>query len=223
MYVIFKLIIWVIFHIITSPSTAYGTDGITSQLLKLACPYIVPVILHICNISISKKCFPDLWKTATITALHKKGDHSDPTNFRPISILPSVSKILEKIIHTQLYKYLTDNNTSSTQQSGFRKGHSTGTCLVNFPDKIYQSIDEGVPCGVLFVDLCKAFHTVDHSILLHKLRLYGLKLSAVSWICSYLTNRFQITNCQIRSLFHSLSHAGYLKVASLDLCYLCYM
>ena len=155
--------------------------------MKLACPYIVPVILHLCNLSIRNKCFPNSWKTATITPLHKKGDHSDPTNFRPISILPCVSKILEKIIHCQLYKYLTDHNILTPQQSGFRKGHSTGTCLINFLDEIYQSIDNGVPCGVLFVDLRKAFDTVDHEILLQKLHLYGIRPSAVNWVESYLS------------------------------------
>ncbi len=138
-----------------SPSASYGTDGITSQLLKLACPYIVPVILHICNLSIPTKRFPELWKTATTTPLHKKGNHSDPTNFRPISILPCVSIIIEKIVHTQLYDSLTDNSILTPQQSGFHKGYSPGTCLVSFLDEIFQNIDEGVfsspnsvTCGV---------------------------------------------------------------------------
>ena len=97
--------------------------------------------------------------------------------------------------HTQLYSYLTDNNLLTPHQSGFRKGFSTGTCLISFLDEIFTNIDTS---RVLFVDLRKAFDTVDHGILLRKLHSDGLKYPAISWFKSYLSNRYQITkmnNC----------------------------
>ena len=167
-----------------SPSASSGMDGIMSRLIKLGGSVIVPIITHICNLSINTKVFPSIWKTSKITPLHKTGDNSNPTNFRPISILPCMGKILEKLVHHQLYSYLDGQNLLSQQQSGFRKGYSTGTCLVNFLDEIFSGIDTGVPSGVLFIDLRKAFDTVDHSILLDKLHSYGLKSTAVGWFSS---------------------------------------
>ncbi len=96
-----------------SPSSSCGTDGITSHLLKLGGPTIIPAIHHICNLSVRKKIFPNIWKIGRITPLHKSGDNSDPSNFRPISILPCLGKVLEKLIHQQLYAYLDSNDLLS--------------------------------------------------------------------------------------------------------------
>ncbi len=99
-----------------------------------------------------------------ITPLHKAGDNSEPSNFRPISILPCLGKVLEKLVHQQLYNYLDSHDLLSSQQSGFCKGFSTGTCLVNFLDEIFSGIDIGVPSGVLFIDLCKAVYFLTNYI-----------------------------------------------------------
>ena len=141
------------------PSTSCGIDGLTSRLLKQAGPTIIKPLHYIINLSISSGVFPDSWKTGCITPLYKEGDASDPNNYRPISILPCLGKLCERIIHTQLYQYFADNNLLTENQSGFRKGHSTGTCLIDFLGNIYSNIDKGVLCGVLFLDLKKAFYS----------------------------------------------------------------
>ena len=125
-----------------------------------------------CNLSIRKKTFPEIWKTGCITPSHRNGENSGPSNFRPISSLPCLGKILEKLIHRELYSYLDINNLLSAQQSGFRKGYSTGTCLINFLDEIFCNIELGVPSRVLYIDLRKAFDTVDHTIFLDKVHAY---------------------------------------------------
>ena len=101
--------------------------------------------------------------------------------------------VLEKVIHLQLYTYITDMNIISNGQSGFRKGHSTGTCLLDFLDNIFTNVDKGVPSGVLFLDLRKAFDTVDHEVLLSKLKHIGVRNSSVEWFRSYLDGRSQVT------------------------------
>ena len=175
------------------PSTSCGVDGLTPRLLKQCGPAIYRPLLHIVNLSLEQSIFPDSWKTGCITPLFKEGDTAVPANYRPISILPSLSKILERIAHTQIYSYLTANNLLADEQAGFRKGHSTGTCLMDFLGNIYQNIDKGCLCGVLFLDLRKAFDTVDHRILVSKLRLIGFKSSSAKWVNSYLCGRLQVT------------------------------
>ncbi len=151
------------------------------------------MIWHICNLSLCKKTFPNIWKTGCITPLHKIGNSSDPLTVRPILILPCLGKVMEKLIHQQLYSCVDDNNLLCAQQSGFHKGYLTGNCLVNFLDEILCNTDWGAPSGVLYIDLWRAFDTVDHGILLDKLHAYGLKASAVSWFWSYLSDHLQVT------------------------------
>ena len=131
---------------------------------------VIPLITHICALSINRSIFPDIWKLAIITPLHKSGPTNEPSNFRSISVLPCLGKILERVTHIQLYSYLSDHNMLAEEQSGFRTGYSTGTCLTTFLDPIYLNMDQGCPSGVLFLDLRKAFDVVDHKILLSKFR-----------------------------------------------------
>ena len=154
---------------------------------------ISPVLVHLYNLSITTKCFPDSWKITKVRPLYKGGNAADCNNYRPISIIPTLGKILERIIHKQCSNYLEMNNVLSAAQSGFRKGRSTGTCLVEFLDNIYREIDRGRACGVLFLDLAKAFDTVSHEILLLKLKNVGFKENCCSWFRSYLRERSQVT------------------------------
>ncbi len=174
-----------------SSSQAAGHDGMTSFMLKCAKVELLSILHYLFNMSITFKCVPTAWKEAIVTPLHKGGDRTDADNYRPISVLSTVSKLLERCIHDQLYGYLTGRNLLSEQQSGFQKGHSITTCLVDFLDKIYREVNEGGACGVLFLDLSKAFDTVAHDVLLLKLRHLGMKLSVVNWFASYLDNRSQ--------------------------------
>ena len=118
------------------------------------------------------------------------------TNYRPISILPACSKILEKVVHRQLYDHLQHHSLLSEAQFGFRKHHSTTTCVHTLLDYIYTNMDIGAYTGVVFLDLKKAFDTVDHEILLKKLAKYGASVHSLRWFASYLLDRFQCTMVQ---------------------------
>ena len=162
------------------PSISCGADGITARLLKAAGPSIVPVIRHLINRSIISRQLPCIWKIGCITPLYKDGDATNPTNYHPILILPTMGKLTEKIVHSQLYSYFNNYNLLSPCQAGFRKGHSMGTCLLDFVDNLFANIDQGMTCGVFFLDLRKAFDTMDHKTLLTKLRKYGIKMNTVN-------------------------------------------
>ena len=119
-----------------------------------------------------------------------KNQKTNVENYRPVSVLSILSKILERAVHVQLEQYLNDNKILYSHQSGFRKGHSTDTCLINLMDYLHKSISEGEYVGMVLLDLQKAFDTVDHNILCDKLKLMGI--GCVDWFKSYLTNRKQI-------------------------------
>ena len=126
----------------TNPSKAAGIDGLTGKFLKDGAPYSSP-ITHLCNLSISLSTFPEKCKIAKLKPLCKKGSATEPKNYRPISLLPLISKLIEKIIHEQTQKYLSDHNILYKYQSGFRTNHSTNTCISYLNDKILQSFDQG--------------------------------------------------------------------------------
>ena len=174
-------------------SASCGVDGLTSRLLKTFGPSILSPLLHLINSSIRQRTFPQAWKTGCITPPYKEGLRTDPSNYCPISILPCLGKILEKVVYDQFYAYLCDHHMLFEGQLGFREGYFTGTCLVIFLDYVFKSVDNGVLCGVLFLHLRKAFDTVDHKILLEKLRYMGFRHSAIQWVESYLYMRQQVT------------------------------
>ena len=134
---------------------------------------------------------PTEFKTAKVVPLYKKGDCNYEGNYRPVSILPIVSKIMERLVYNQFYKYLCDKNLFYEFQSGFRSGFSTDTALTYLCDKIRFVMDKGQYTGVILLDLQKAFDTVDHDILLIKLKAIGLKQETVNWFASYLIGRKQ--------------------------------
>ena len=137
------------------------------------------------------KSFQSEWKIAKVTPLFKKGSRRELENYRPISVLPLISKIFEKNSYSQYYDYLQDNRLLNTYQSGFRSMHSTLTALLETTNNWSINIDNGLLNGVLFIDLKTAFDTimVDHEIILRKLANYGVVQSALRFFASYLCNK----------------------------------
>lgn len=175
-----------------SSHKATGLDEISCRLLKEAAPVITDPLTYIFNNSIENGVFPKDWKTAKVIPLHKGNEKSDPNNYRPISIINSVAKIFERIVYDQLYEYLSTNNLLHKRQSGFRPGHSTTTALLDATNEWFFNVDHGLVTAVAFLDLAKAFDTVNHNILIRKLQLYGIDdKSTLSWFQSYLSDRTQ--------------------------------
>ena len=135
--------------------------------------------------------FPDDWKCARVTPLFKQGEASDLNNYRPISVISVIAKVFERIVYDQLYNFLSNEDIISTHQSGFRSLHSTVTALLEATDNWAFNIDRGNVNAVVFLDLKKAFDTVDQDILLSKMNLEGIQGIALDWFRSYLTNRTQ--------------------------------
>ena len=154
-------------------SSARGDDGLCIRILKLSFSAIGHVLLYIINLCITTNDIPDLWKHAQVYPIHKSGDPSDPSNFRPISVLPVISKIVERVVQRQLYYYLSANHLLSSTQHGFRPRHSTETALTYISDEILAAFDSGkisLPC---LIDLSKCFDVISHGKLLDKLQTLG--------------------------------------------------
>jgi exonuclease III len=170
-----------------------GSDGISARFLKLSATIIAPILTNIYNCSIKTGLFPQTFKKAKVKPIHKKGSKNDKTNYRPISILPIISLILERHVSINLKQYFEMNKLFYSRQSGFRANHSCQTALVKLLDDWIMAIDNNEIVGTVFLDLSKAFDLVDHHILLNKLQKYNFNHSSYSWFASYLRNRYQQT------------------------------
>ena len=178
------------------PSASTGYDGISVNLLKKIINCIIDPLIHISNLSITSGTCPDSLKIAKVIPIFKKDDSSLISNYRPISILPAISKILEKILYTRLYEFVNNNNLIHSNQYGFRKLHSTDFAIVQLCDEIVHALSRKEHCVGVFKDLSKAFDTIDHLILKYKLNNYGVRGTALEWFQSYLTNRKQYVSFQ---------------------------
>ena len=174
-------------------SKSPGYDNIGPTLIKDACITILDPLVHIFNLSLLSGCVPDKLKVAKVIPVFKKGDRFQPTNYRPISLLSIFDKLLEKLMFNRLISYLEGNNILYNYQFGFRKNHSTTLALIDTIDNIYENLDNSQTVVGIFLDLTKAFDTVNHDILLYKLQYYGIRGIAYQWFKSYLYNRQQYT------------------------------
>ena len=172
-------------------SKSCGLDNIDTYVIKLVKYEILPAITHIVNLSIHTSTFPALYKTAKVIPLLKKGDPLDPKNYRPVAILPIVSKIIERVIFLQTIKYMNENGLLHPNHHGFRPYHSTTTALIQMYDSWIEAVDRGEYTGVCMLDMSAAFDVVSHCLLLQKMALYGFNNNAVKWIESYLQDREQ--------------------------------
>ena len=173
------------------PKTSYGYDNISSKVIKSLKFELLTPMKIITEKMIHTSTFPQCWKKAKVVPLHKKGDRKDVNNYRPISLLPALSKIGEKAIATQIYKYFEDNNIFPRRQYGFRQNRSTMQAVMNLTYEMGKLKSKRQNYAVLLMDLSKAFDLIDHQILQDKLKRYGSDKRTLQLISSYLTNRTQ--------------------------------
>ena len=152
---------------------ATGIDNLSGRFVKDGSKVLATPLAQICNLSIKLSTVPDERKIAKLKPLYKKGKKTDPKNYRPISLLPVISRILAKVIHDQTMDFLTKKNILNKFQSGFRKFHSTDSCLSYLEDKVSKGFDSGLLTGMILIDLQKAFDTLDHKILIEKKKCMG--------------------------------------------------
>jgi hypothetical protein len=171
------------------PKNSCGYDEISPRILKASSPFISSPINYICNKMLREGVFPERLKYAQIIPLYKSGDKYDMTNYRPISLLTSFSKIFETIIHSRALDHLNKYNILSSEQYGFRKGLKTDNAIYKLTAEIQNAMNNKSTVGGIFCDLEKAFDCVDHDILLAKLKFYGIKGKVCTLFESYLKNR----------------------------------
>ena len=172
-------------------TNATGVDGISRDMILLTLPRTLGVITSIVNQSIRTGVFPDVWKEALVKPIPKINNPQELKDFRPVSILPFLSKIIEKVICQQLMEYLDANNILPPNQSGFRTGRSTATALLDVIDDILAGVDKGDGTILVLLDFSRAFDTINHNLLMSKLAYYGLDSIALRWFSSYLSGRLQ--------------------------------
>ena len=170
---------------------ACGPNSIPGNLLTEFSELLVYPLVSIINMSFKEGIFPNLNKIATVCPIFKKGDKTHCENYRPISLLSNISKLFERVMYVRLENFLKSSDILYKYQFGFRKQHSTNHTLLSIVEKIRSSLDKKMyTCGV-FIDLEKAFDTVNHKILLSKLNHYGIRGTANTWFFSYLSSRYQ--------------------------------
>ena len=172
-----------------NPSKAAGIDNLPCKFLKDSTYLLARPTSQLCNLSIKLNWFPRSCYIAKVKPLFKKNFKTDPQNYRPISPLPILLKIIERIIHDQTQEILSKSKILYRFQSGFRKNYSTNTCLGHLTDKITFRLEKGLFTGTILIDLQKAFNTIDHQILIKKMKYLGFSKNVITWFKSYLSVR----------------------------------
>ena len=172
--------------------TANLTGDIPAGILKGCVDSYIPILTKILNTSLERGCFPNQLKLAKVTPVFKKEDELNKENYRPVSVLSHASKIFERMVFNQMNLFF--ESMFSPQITGFRKNHSTQNALLNMIEKWRHALDKGKKVGTIFMDLSKAFDTLNHNLLLAKLDAYGFSFNAIKFVQSYLSERFQRVN-----------------------------
>lgn len=171
------------------PTKGPGPDGIPAYFLRYTAAHICIPLAIIYNKCITEGVFPKEWKRANITPVHKGGSKGNVENYRPISILSTLSKVFERLVHNEIYPSL--HNVIIEQQHGFVKQRSTTTNLLSFSSFLFDGFDNGLQVDTVYTDFCKAFDKVDHELLLNKIAFNGIRGNLLRWFASYITNRCQ--------------------------------
>lgn len=176
----------------TIKTRAIGYDHVSMEMISFCCPRILPMLTHIINSCIETSLFPQCWKTAYIMPIAKINTPNEYSDIRPISILPVLSKVIEKILAEQIWKHLREYDLIPTAQSGFRSGHSCSTALLKIVEDVCHAADNGMLTALVLLDYSKAFDKLNHKLLLSILVHYGFRSESVSLIEDYLSNRTQM-------------------------------
>ena len=171
-----------------------GYDLISNKILKSSCYTISPYLELLFNKCLNTGIFPECFKIAKVTPLFKGGDRQDPGSYRPISLLPCLGKLFEKVISTRLLDYYNTFDLFSKYQYGFRESFTTEFAILDIYEKLLNNLDKGLVTCSIFLDLAKAFDSVSHDILLRKLEKYGIHGIALKMFESYLEQRSQFVN-----------------------------
>ena len=191
-----------------SASKAKDVYSINTAFIKQHSAIIIKPLTRLVNLSITSSQFPDLWKKSVVTPIFKSGDKNQVSNYRPISILPALSKVLEKVVTEQLVEHLESNQLLHPEQFGFRHKHSTESANCYFVDTVKRHLDEGNVVGAVFLDLKKAFDTVCHNTLLSKLSKFNFSDQAHTWMSSYLESREQCVQIDSKMSASRLNKTG---------------
>ena len=174
------------------PKNSFGTDEVPLSILKTTPDNVLFALTHVFNLSLINGYFISSFKTAKVVPIHKKGNVTNVSNYCPISLLCSMSKILEKLVYNQIISFLNKQNFFYKYQFGFRKNHSTLHVISLLTENITDAFEKKEQVLGIFLDLSKVFDTIDHKILLAKLWHYGIRGVANKWFDSYLNNRKQL-------------------------------
>ena len=201
--------------ILNSAPNSCELDPISSQLLIECLDSILPALTDLFNSSLASGIFPQCFKSALVTPILKKRclDHNDLNNYRPVSNLCFVAKILKKLVLSQVSSHLNSHNRYNTCQSAYRPGHRTETALLKVVNDLYPSVNKGNISVLALLDFSSAFDTIDHPILVHRLHTdFGFTDTVLQWFSSYLSNRthyISLSNhCSAFAPVHSGVHQG---------------
>ena len=191
---------------------SYGVEGISNVLLKSISNEIVKPLTLLINQSLETGIFPTAFKTSKVrSSIYKKGDMASLSNYRPISNLPTISKIFERVIYIQLYDYFCKNNLLCEQQYRFRSKHSTELATIKLIDYLLKNMDDNHIPGAIYLDLSKAFNTLNFDILLSKLKFYGVVGTPLKLLDNYLRTDSSLLNLKIRTQIYKKSEPVSLK------------
>ena len=208
--------------ILNSAPKSCELDPIPSKLLIECLDYILPSLTDLFNSSLASGIFPQCFKSALVTPILKKRcfDHNDLNNYRPVSNLCFIAKILEKLVLSQVSSYLNSHNPYNTCQSAYRPGHSTETALLKVVNDLFLSLNKGNISVLALLDFSSAFDTIDHTILVHRLHTdFGFTDTVLQWFSSYLTDRTTTSLYVIIALILLLYTRVFLRVQFLALCF----
>lgn len=168
-----------------------GVDGISAMQLQLCSPQIIPYVTHIINECLRRSYFPLAWKHANIIPIPKNNHPTELNHLRSISVLPILSKILERVMEAQIRRFVEDKKILPDKQSGFRSNYGCSSAMADVTDDIFRAIDDHKVCILVLLDYSKAFDTISHQLLLSILHYYSFSQSAIDLVESFLTDRVQ--------------------------------